>query len=219
MLHYLRFRGDTTSAIEARGDNQEGPGKVHIILGGYSFGSLIASHLPQLDVVRDLFDSASSNDPGTLGAIRQIAHNLFSRTVEEFEYQKQQDSESSLRQTPKATISYLLISPLLPPISLFLTLFAKFSLEVGVETSVRVKNIPCPKPTNQLRAHRALVIYGNEDAFTSASKLRNWADEISRESRGRFEAHEIDGASHFWRENGVEAQAQDTLREWIRRLP
>ena len=207
MLHYLGFGGDATSTD-----------KLHIVLGGYSFGSLVASHIPQVDVIRGLFDSASSTDPSTLGTIRQIAHNLSSRTTGELGHQIRQDSESSPQTTPEATISYLLISPLLPPISLFLSLFAKFSLEVGIGTSVKGKDIPCPKPTDQLCAHRALVIYGNEDTFTSASKLRNWAADIARESRGRFEAHEIDGASHFWREDGVEAQARGILREWVRRL-
>lgn len=216
MLHYLRLLGEaTTSRAEDQKDDQGGSDELHLLLGGYSYGSLVASHLPEIDVVRDLFASASSDDTGTIGTIRQIAHRICSRTVEEIGHQTRQGPGTSLPNIPKTTVSYLLISPLLPPISLFLTLFTKFSLEVGMETSAQGRQISCPKPANQFSANRTLVIYGNEDAFTSASKLRKWANEISRASRGSFEAHEVEGASHFWREEGVETQARGILRDWL----
>lgn len=216
MLLYLRLLGKaTTSRAEDRKDDQGESGELHLILGGYSYGSLVASHLPEVDVIRDLFDRVSSDDTGTIDTIRQIAHGIYSRTVEEIGHKPRQGSGNSIPNIPKTTVSYFLISPLLPPISLFLTLFTKFSLEVGMETSAQGRQISCPKPADQFSANRTLVIYGNDDAFTSASKLRKWANEISRASRGRFEAHEVDGASHFWREDGVEAQARGILRAWL----
>ena len=220
MLQYLSLLGEatTTPRTEDRKDDQGGSDELHLILGGYSYGSLVASHLPDVDVVRDLFDSVSSDDTGTIGTIRQIANGIYTQTVEELghqPHQPQQGSGTSLLRIPKTTASYLLISPLLPPISLFLTLFTKFSLEVGMDTSAQGRQISCPKPADQLSANRTLVLYGNEDVFTSASKLRKWTNDISRASRGRFEAHEVDGASHFWHEEGVETQARGILRDWL----
>lgn len=226
MLYYLSLLGEVPSATsrteEGKDDQGKGQGEgsdeLRLILGGYSYGSLVASHLPEVDVVRDLFGSASSDDTGTMGTIRQTAHRIYSRTVEEgFGHPLQQGSGTTglPNVIPKTTVSYLLISPLLPPISLFLTLFTKFSLEVGMETSAQGRQISCPKPADQFIANPTLVIYGNEDAFTSASKVRKWADDIFRASRGRFEAHEVDGASHFWREDGVESQARGLLRDWL----
>lgn len=213
MLHYLSFLG-----LEA--DSESGSEEIHLILGGYSFGSLIASHLPAVDVIVDLFRNTSGST--TLGAIRQIAREVSALTEEQFSAQAQPPSaspEDNTENTPRPKVSYLLVSPLLPPISLFLTLFSKFSLGVGMETSAGGQQIPCPKPADQLRTYRTLVIYGNEDPFTPASKVRNWSAEIERVPGSRFESHEIDGAGHFWREDGVEAEARRVLREWIGRIP
>lgn len=218
MLYYLRFLGIRGISESAR---QETSGKVHLILGGYSYGSLVASHLPAIDVLVDLFENAPNGT--TLGAIRQIARNVSDGTSEISQNPTQplpmnvpdDGSKESLQGT---TISYLLISPLLPPVSQFLTLFSKFSLDVGMETSVQGKQIPCPKPVDQMRAHPTLAIYGNEDTFTSAGKLRKWSDETTGIPGNRFESHEIDGAGHFWHEDGVELHARNVLRDWLGRI-
>lgn len=223
MVYYLRFLGVGGTSESARLETSE---KVHLILGGYSYGSLVASHLPAINVLVDLFENAPNGT--TLGAVRQIARKVSDRTSEVSQNptrplpmdafsprDQEDDSKKSLQGT---TISYLLISPLLPPISQFLTLFSKFSLDVGMETSAQGKQISCPKPVDQMRAHPTLAIYGNEDTFTSAGKLRKWSDETTRMPGSRFESHEIDGAGHFWHEDGVELQARNVLRDWLGRI-
>ena len=223
MLYYLRFLGIGGTPELARRETSE---KVHLILGGYSYGSLVASHLPAIDVLVDLFEDAPNDT--TLGAIRQIARKLSDRTSEISQNLTQllpmnaassRDLEDGSKESLQGTtISYLLISPLLPPISQFLTLFSKFSLDVGMETSAQKKQIPCSKPVDQMRAHPTLAIYGNEDTFTSAGRLRKWSDETTRMPGSRFESHEIDGAGHFWHEDGVELQARNVLRDWLGRI-
>lgn len=89
------------------------------------------------------------------------------------------------------------------------------SLNVGSETSAQGKHIPCPKPTDQLRAHRTLALYGNQDTFTSARKLQKWSEELARGLDSNFRYREIDKAGHFWREDGVEVQARSALRDWL----
>ena len=219
MLYYLRFLGTGGTSESGRQEESE---EVHLILGGYSYGSLVASHLPAIDVLVDLFENASNGT--TLDAIRQIARKVSDRTSEISQPQPMNASSSrdqkdgSKNSLQGTTISYLLISPLLPPVSQFLTLFSKFSLDVGMETSAQGKQIPCPKPVDQMRAHPTLAIYGNEDTFTSAGKLRKWSDETTRMPGSRFESREIDGAGHFWHEDGVELQARNVLRDWLGRI-
>ncbi|CAK44641.1 hypothetical protein [truncated ORF], partial [Aspergillus niger] len=70
-----------------------------------------------------------------------------------------------------AAVSYLLVSPLLPPVNQFLTLFSKMSLDASAQTSSapgqgKQGQIPCPKPADQLCAHETLAIFGDEDTFT-----------------------------------------------------
>ena len=193
---------------------------VHIILGGYSYGSLIASHLPDVDVVVDLFKGAT---PGTAQfEIRRTAEEMAS-CMEERHRQTASPTanlsnpmiEDQIETIAKSRISYLLISPLLPPLSQFLTVFTKLSLDVQVEVSAQGKHIPCPKPATQLSKHRALVIYGTEDGFTSAKKLQKWSDELSHAPQSQFQYKQVDGAGHFWREDGVEELARHSLRDWL----
>lgn len=54
-----------------------------------------------------------------------------------------------------------------------------------------------------------LVIYGDEDEFTSISKYRRWSGEL--ESRARdVEKFEIAGGTHFWR-----GQAGDEMQQSV----
>ncbi|EAW10313.1 uncharacterized protein ACLA_047820 [Aspergillus clavatus NRRL 1] len=92
------------------------------------------------------------------------------------------------------------------------------SLDVRVETPIKNKQISCPKPADQLTSHRTLAIYGNQDTFTSADKLRKWSEDLSQAQQSTFQSAEIDHAGHFWSERGVEAQAGEVLRNWLRSI-
>lgn len=202
MLHYL-------DSLEAEGD-------VHIILGGYSYGSMIASHLLGIEVVAGLLENAPNDS--AMSAICQTAKEMATSTNGRLTMQVRSSSQEASKTAPPGTISYLLISPILPPISSFLTLFGNFSIDVQMGPSAPGKHIPCPKPADKLSAHDTLVIYGNEDTFTPASKLRDWSDGIAKVPGSRLESHEVDGAGHFWREDGVESQARSVLRDWLGRI-
>lgn len=189
---------------------------VHIILGGYSYGSMIASHLPGIEVVTVLFGNAPKDS--AMSVICRTAKEIATLTERRLTMQVRSSSHEASKTTTQISISCLLISPILPPISSFLTLFGDFSINVQMGPSAPGKHIPCPKPADQLSAHDTFVIYGNEDTFTPASKLRNWSDGIAKVSGSRLESHEIDGAGHFWREDGVESQARSALRNWLGRI-
>ncbi|RMJ24912.1 hypothetical protein PHISP_04221 [Aspergillus sp. HF37] len=208
-----------------KGDS-DSPAGMHLILGGYSYGSLIASHLPATDVVVDLFRQAVS---GTAPyEVCKIAEKIAAHSKERLGLQTQSPTADKpttaidgdgFDKISGSTVSYLLVSPLLPPLSQLLTVFSKLSLDLGVEIPAQGKQIPCPKPATQLGEHRTLAIYGNQDGFTSAKKLRTWAAGLSERPQSQFQTREIDRAGHFWREDGVAIQARRVLEDWLEEMP
>ncbi|KAB8239662.1 uncharacterized protein BDW43DRAFT_296037 [Aspergillus alliaceus] len=233
-LHCLELRvaslqGDNSSPEEgadnrvSRAQPTPRRANIHLILGGYSYGSLIASHLPTLDVVANLFKNMKAAPPsyeivqtaGKVSGFFEASGSTPERPLVARDYRAMVERLDITR----ASISYLLVSPLLPPLNLFLTFFSTMSLDISIHIPSQREQIPCPKPTHQLCTHPSLAIYGNQDTFTSASKLNKWSDELSHAPRSQFRSAEIDGAGHFWREDGVESQARDALRNWLRLIP
>ncbi|PLB38685.1 uncharacterized protein BDW47DRAFT_22126 [Aspergillus candidus] len=196
---------------------------VRIILGGYSYGSLIASHLPTTDAVMDLFRSSVPGTP--VEKIWQMAKRVSDETV--LQPRSLPGGSSGLGRlkdtldmdASRVDASYLLVSPLLPPVNLFLTLFSSLSLEVSTPGAVHKTHVPCPRPADQLCRQRTLAIYGDDDTFTSAQKLRRWAQDMSHNVSSKFQSVEVDGVGHFWREDGAEARARSALRDWVRPIP
>ncbi|KAL4962142.1 uncharacterized protein BDV14DRAFT_179078 [Aspergillus stella-maris] len=207
------------------GSGSRGEEPIQLVLGGYSYGSLVASHLPGSEVVAELFKDGIRIRGTPIHEISLTARKIFDLLKEEIKSQARPTKSPSqsmpsdaneLQRSCGMTTSYLLISPLLPPINLFLTLFLDMSLEVDTQGSGHRRKIPCPKSTEKLCAHQTIAIYGDEDTFTSVSKLRKWSGELSGVSAGLFQATEIEGAGHFWREDGVEEEARRALRLWLR---
>ncbi|KAJ5964327.1 uncharacterized protein N7479_004203 [Penicillium vulpinum] len=224
MLQYLHFL-KLALAPEDQGDSNlrkptgEEPSSpdIRLILGGYSYGSLIASHVPTLDTMLDLFQSApmttSANEETPIHEIRSTAKHLAGLSLERLQRSHCLADAPDLHAL-MTSISYLLVSPLLPPISQFLTVFSTLSLNLKTETP-KGPHIPCPRPADQQSTHHTLALFGDQDTFTSAGKLRRWADEMVHIPHSQFQSRMIDGAGHFWRENGVEMRARHALREWL----
>ena len=188
-----------------------------LILGGYSYGSLIASHVPTLDTMLGLFQSTSmttsTNRVSPIHEIRDTAKRIAALSLDKLQMSHSLADAPDLRALT-TSISYLLVSPLLPPISQFLTVFSTLSLNVKTETP-KGPRIPCPRPADQLSTHNTLALFGDRDTFTSTGKLQRWSDEMVHMQRSQFQFRMIDGAGHFWRENGVEVRARHALKEWL----
>ncbi|KAL4929110.1 uncharacterized protein BDV17DRAFT_83995 [Aspergillus undulatus] len=215
-LHSVRLE------LGSRSSKESSEAGVHLILGGYSYGSLVASHLPASDIIANIFKYSIKGTP--VHEIFLTARNVCALSKREFVSLTQpspnvhnaNQEAKELLQSSSTAVSYLLISPLLPPINLFLTLFLDLSLEVDTQASGQRRKIPCPKPTEQLCTHQTIAIYGDDDTFTSISKLRKWSGDLSGAPESRFQATEVEGAGHFWREDGVEQEARQALRLWLR---
>ncbi|KAJ6140572.1 hypothetical protein N7470_010368 [Penicillium chermesinum] len=187
MLQYLREllpRGHQSETEAQRPD-------IQLVLGGYSYGSLIASHVPTVDIGRAAGKIAAST--------REPPH-------------EEGGEISTTTPCDSICVSYLLVSPLLPPVSSFLTVFSTLAIDLGGRSA----QARPARPAEQLSAHRTLALFGDGDAFTSVRKLQRWSAEMGRIPQSRFQGCEIKGAGHFWREDGVETEARRVLREWLR---
>ncbi|KAI2792339.1 hypothetical protein POX_b02376 [Penicillium oxalicum] len=215
----LRYLHHLHTALSVEPTTRLG-GAIHLIIGGYSFGSLIASHVPTLDVMLDLFSGARrSETPWTaINEIGDAARTIADECLRHL--RSAQESPTDHRDVfdqplPHAAtqISYLLVSPLLPPVSQLLTAFSALSVTLGGRTSTEGR--PAGRPIDQLSGFRTLALFGDQDAFTSARKLRRWAEDMNCIPQSQFRGCEIQGAGHFWRESGVETRARLALREWL----
>ncbi|OJD25835.1 hypothetical protein ACJ73_02799 [Blastomyces percursus] len=260
--------------------------RLEIILAGYSYGSMIASHLPSIETVLSLFASpvagsssaeilqqaedlstlwnleakleVSSQTPTRQGSscdghgklsqcvsmgssaessgkrssmdrgamIRKSiersrrrlrarflrGHGVESRAMGASAIASSSVSEIAHNMLTPA-VSFLLISPVIPPITNFMT-FSLFGPRINLDVTLAGMNVKSTPPEEQLTAHRTLAVYGNNDMFASAKKLRKWVTDLRKTPGSMFEFVEIDMAGHFWLEEGTEAQMRAAVREW-----
>jgi len=223
-----------------------------LILSGYSYGSLIVTHLPPTSTILQRFETVSKgtaeaeirlravslaaqsnkdarlyreaqeaprgsheklrpsarmiavavggdeSEPGARRLSHESRRSMDSvrRSVERgrrklFRPHSSETSEEALLVESLLAVNiatprtyHLLISPLLPPVSMFATFFSN-----------PLKMIPSTE--ERLRSQPTLAIYGDKDFFTSQKKLRRWAESMKEKPRSRFQFLEIAGASHF----------------------
>lgn len=252
---------------------------VLLILGGYSYGSLIASHLPAIDAILEKFTNIANGsveaeirlraqslstqwnkeahesrvgqglranhklggssrisfggeetEPGSrrtswesrrsLDVIRRSgdrSRKLILRT-QCAQVETPNEARFDFTKIPEPQTCYLLISPLLPPISLLLTMFSKLSGPSQFKDdacSSQSKRKTSSTTEEQLVNHPTLAIYGDSDLFMSRKILRKWAEGLSERPSSMFRFREISGAGHFWQEEGVDAKMRASLREWL----
>ncbi|KAK2623725.1 hypothetical protein QTJ16_006906 [Diplocarpon rosae] len=110
-------------------------------------------------------------------------------------------------------LSYLLVSPLQGIVSSLATLWtSKCWKEKEAVSENEMKFAVDP----------TLAIFGDDDVFVSAKKLRAWAGKITEMSReggsGQFCYAEVPRAGHFWHDRQAVKVLQDRIRNFVRDL-
>jgi alpha/beta superfamily hydrolase len=262
LIHYLHHIETLDS--EQSSDSVKLDDPILIVLGGYSYGSLITTHLPEPSEIIKTFAAPvegtavaevkcrAENLAGqmneqirVLGAARihhgnsvhKRGHTLsvggeetspekrrrsteircstdtrrsldIPRTLSQFRKKSHEIKRPSTppmptvieADLPKIEHAYLLISPLLPPISTLTALSLKHSQQEDCERFSRV---------------HSLAVFGNDDIFTSVKKLRKWTQEISSRPDSKFRSVEIEGAGHFWHDHQTQKQLRIAVKEWV----
>ncbi|KAF3918362.1 hypothetical protein ABW21_db0208462 [Orbilia brochopaga] len=200
---------DTTE--EHDGKKEKPPMKV--LLAGYSYGSLIASRVPSAEhlvrgcdrdvlayATRTAYEWASSERRRSFAMHRgagltpwtrdEVAHEADTEpTIKD----RKSDEKVNYNVQTKLETSWLLVSPLLPPVSFLLNLPNPMSL-------FQRKQPSDADDINQEEHDKreVLAVYGTDDMFTAATKYRNWVKGRTERGEGKFAAVEVDGAGHFW---------------------
>ncbi|KAL6849636.1 hypothetical protein ACO1O0_009179 [Amphichorda felina] len=70
----------------------------------------------------------------------------------------------------------------------------------------------------KLRQNPTLAVYGDGDVFVSAKKLRAWTARMESPEGSNFHGKEIEGAGHFWIEEGVLGHMTHLVDEFAKEL-
>ena len=244
-------------------NGESGKPRVSLILGGYSYGSLITSRLaPTSEILKRLADAAEGSAgaeiklrasrlanewnleeqqrvqeaANALGGRRRPSHSIIiggeesepgtrrshetRRSIDSFRRSVdvsrkaltrswRRDRTSFQSQTALGEgggllfdiqTSYLLISPLLPPIAALATMFTTIGHHDGCDNLVQ---------------NPSLAIYGEKDGFTASKKIARWAEQLSQRPGSRFQARQILQAGHFWHEQGVMQQLVTCVENFL----
>ncbi|CAA9965465.1 hypothetical protein P3342_011438 [Pyrenophora teres f. teres] len=147
-------------------------------------------------------DVKRSLEGGTRLEIRTRLRSLSHRRHDHNEAIAASDTKSVSITMPN--IRYLLISPLTPPVSTVVApaLGYKFWSKSREEYQ------------EVIGKHACLAIYGDQDVFSSAKKIRDWSDQLKAAPTSRFTSVEVAGAGHFWAEPDVEVKLRSALEDW-----
>lgn len=192
------------------------PGKpIELVLAGYSYGSMIASHQPNVEDVVALFSKPSSDSiaarilakakkliAGTAGAGEESLEEFYSDEP----VQLDDDIASDL---PLANISFVLVSPILSYAYGLVTLFGNLS-----KLSIQGRHISTPALEERLPKHRTLIIYGTDDMFTSERKLQSWTKKLKEAPESQVDVLEVRMAGHFWMEASFKKQLRQAISDW-----
>lgn len=190
----------TSLSSESDGDRVA---ELDIVLGGYSYGSLIVQSLPPFKSILGQFCEADA-ESGEAGIIAQ-AQALAVEHLDTYSFVRvfTIDVNQSQRALKSRVFrpSSLLISPLLQPISTLLSL--QF-------TNVFMKDNEC-----NLTSNKTLAVFGGHDTFTSSTRLIRWADRLKKAEESQFKHEHIVDAGHFWNEAGAGVKLQQCIASWL----
>lgn len=248
-----------------------------LLLGGYSYGSMITAHLPDIAVISRILRQAqdgSTEREIQLRAIelaqvflgwcetRQNRGRSSLRGIESTSfggYESPQMSSKAIRDTSRRSIdrervrhsidrvrqrlgsrdhhssdderlprmilqetqtviphtAYLLVSPLLGPVSSLATLFSSLRFERRDRNATAARDTIAVDADDMLSRNTTLIVFGTDDHFTSSRKVKDWCEGIKRKSASTMQYHEVKGAGHFWHDKDVNDELSKSITPWL----
>ncbi|KIV94291.1 hypothetical protein PV10_02073 [Exophiala mesophila] len=116
-------------------------------------------------------------------------------------------------------IAFVLISPLLPPVAGFITMFSK--LKLVTKASNMCNSGPNQEHDGgefeQLVRWPCLCVFGSKDAFTSDGKLQRWTEQLRARAGSQFVSIRTN-SGHFWIDSEGIVRLQQGMIDWIAAL-
>lgn len=179
--------------------------RLDLILAGYSYGSMIVSQIDDTKSILARFATAAdtSREARVITSARQLAlpDQIYRST-----------GPAGVVEPTSVQSRYLLVAPLLPPISSLLSL----AVNIPFWKSTTRKSTTAAETTIEqgvLHCNPVLAVYGTSDIFAASTRLDAWAAKIHA-LNSRFVYRKIDGASHFWFEDGVVETLLGEIERW-----
>ncbi|PCH01915.1 Hypothetical protein PENO1_040530 [Penicillium occitanis (nom. inval.)] len=189
------------------------PGKpVELVLAGYSYGSMIASHQPNVEDVISIFSKPTSDSIAARVLVKAKKLVIGEEETEEEYYSTEavQLDEDTASDLPAAKISFLLVSPILSYVLGFVTLWGNLT-----KLSVQGHNIVTPTLEERLPKFQSLIVYGTDDMFTSEKKLQNWTKKLKDVPESQVDVVEVRMAGHFWVEPAFHQKLRQAISDWL----
>ncbi|KAG7284028.1 hypothetical protein NEMBOFW57_010386 [Staphylotrichum longicolle] len=207
-----------------------------LLLGGYSYGSMITSQLPALETIVAVFKTPEC---GTHAAeVRLRAQHLAEmqntvlasaraaaadhlrpmsprkhvglRVGGDEENRKSHEFRRSLSAEFEETIRHG-VAELMARTRKGHKWSHKSATGKSLEPTALARTVS-PEAEDKLVQNSTLAIYGDRDGFVPVRKLRDWASRLEAMQGSKFRAHEVSSANHFWAQRNVAS----TLREAVR---
>lgn len=206
-----QFAGRGVTGLQVSG-GETWRSRIRLLMAGYSYGSLICSHLPPVEDMIHRIDSAIETPTykTCIAGLRESARAWGGSSTSSDRIPASSKAIGDLLISGiEIEPHYLLISPLLPPLSSLLTL-SMFSS--ATSTSLM---------SEELGKHKRgciLVVHGTADNFTSAAKYQKWRETWTVTEEGDIiqarTVVAVAGAGHLWIEDGAMIQLVTAIGKW-----
>jgi alpha/beta superfamily hydrolase len=160
--------------------------------------------------------SRQSLDVGVRQSLDRVRERFTSRKSSSPQDTPAETSTASEVELVAPEVCYLLVSPLLPPVTFFTTMF--FSLSFAAKkksSSAPIGAVPASRPDVELVLHPSCAVYGDRDTFASQKKLRKWAESLKQKPNSQFQFFEVNGAGHFWQEENATERMRSSIQKWL----
>ena len=168
-----------------------------------------------VDRFRHMSNRGPSRRSGSRGSVGQANKgNELDDSTEVLPQQTLVDEKNKIQAVPgivdSVRVAYLLVSPLQGFISTLATMGS-----IGL---IR-QNIATTQHEAKLTVDPTLALYGDDDLFVSARKLRSWVERLDGMSQQanqcNFRHKEIVGAGHFWHNHDAIKSLQEEVKSFV----